>query len=142
VSARFGDRVRRFAALAPEERGIALRALVLLTIVPVLVRARGLPRLLRAGPARRGAMAPARTRRIVRSVAASLPWTPSCLSEALTAARLIAGTGGSCQFVLGVAAPDRPFEAHAWLELDGVAEPVLTDRWRELSRWAVGPRHS
>lgn len=139
--ARLVDGVRRFAGLAHAERGIALRAVVLLTVMPLLVRVLGLPRLLRAPTSSTVAVAPARTQHLVSSVATCLPWTTSCLSESLAAARLVAAAGGSVAFVLGVAAPGRPFEAHAWLEFEGGAvEPAAPGRWCEVSRWIVGAR--
>jgi hypothetical protein len=143
VSARLPDRVRRFARLPQAERIVTLRALVLLAAMPLLVRVRGLPAMLRVRTVARGTVAPARTRQLVAAVAASLPWAPSCLSESLTAARLIARDGGAAVLVLGVARADRAFAAHAWLEGDGLAAaPGRDGQWREVSRWVVGARRS
>jgi hypothetical protein len=142
VSIRLPDLLRRAAGLAAGERAVAAAALFLLLVMPVLLRVRGLRPLLRAGVATRAAVTPARTRQIVVSVAACLPWTPSCLAEALTAARLIAATGGRSELVLGIGAAGTPFEAHAWLELDGGADPAALDRrpWREVARFVVEGR--
>ena len=138
---RLPDSLRRVAALSPAERGLAIRALLLLSLVPIAVRVRGLPPLLCVRAGRPGPIAPWRTGQIVASVAAHLPWTPSCLSRSLTAARLIAAAGGRSVLVLGVGPAGRPFEAHAWLEVEGrTADPFPDGRWREVSRWVVEGR--
>jgi hypothetical protein len=146
--------LRSAARLPPAERAVAGHALLLLVAIPFEVRLRGLRRALRSsqsqperrhfkpcGAGRASAVGVNRIPALVHSVAAHLPWTSSCLTRSLAAARLIAGSGGRAVVVLGVRTSGGRLAAHSWIEVDGQPfEPAADADWREVARWAVaGP---
>jgi hypothetical protein len=75
---------------------------------------------------------------LVCATATHLPWQVSCLEKSLAIAWLLARRGGACDLVLGVKAEGLPFEAHAWIELDGQpSEPMPAGDWRSIARWPI-----
>lgn len=117
--------VRRFAALAPAERRLVVRAL--LTVLTVrLGMALGLfgalrGRLARVGPVPGGwgGVPPERIAWAVRAVARRVPGT-TCLVQALAAAALLRRHGMDADVRIGVTRGDRgALEAHAWVESGG-----------------------
>jgi hypothetical protein len=57
--------------------------------------------------------------RAVATAARRLPWHPTCLPRAITAAVLLRRRGIECQTHLGIVRRT-PFLAHAWATVDGV----------------------
>lgn len=100
-------------------RLLTARALVLLPFIALAVRACGMRRVaLRQLTARRGvrvdeARAAIVARAVHRAARVCRP-SPSCLTRALTIARLLAREGLEVRLTIGVSRA--PFEAHAWLE--------------------------
>jgi hypothetical protein len=122
-------RLRRFLALPAPERGLLLRAAILLALIRLglwLLPFRTLRRLLA-----RLAQVPARGRgsgsippeRIVWAVSVAsriVPGTGTCLVRALAAQVLLVRRGHPSRLRLGVARNEKGrLEAHAWLESQG-----------------------
>jgi hypothetical protein len=132
----------RLTRLTRPELGVLGASAVLLSVVPIALRAIPLHRLLPSGGRRVGRstprVAPDRVVRLVAAVAARLPWRPTCLCRSLVAAHLITWVGAACTIVIGIAESGVPFEAHAWVDVDGRrGEPMPEGRWRTLARWDV-----
>ena len=80
-------------------------------------------------------------------VAQLLPWNPSCLVRCLVAQRMMFLEHTQARLCLGVPAKstcvgteDKPFEAHAWLEVDGdlcLAEGVDISEYRQIAVFTV-----
>jgi hypothetical protein len=131
------DSLRRWRRLPPAERRIAWRAAVLCARVPIQVRLRGLAAALQPDSHVGVSVAPERIHELTRAVAGRLPWTSSCLTRSLAAARLIASTGGQSDVVIGVAEPGTHLRAHAWLEVCGRSMEPEREPWVEVARWTV-----
>ena len=97
---------------------LTARAFVLLPVVALAVRARGLRRVARRQLAAQGGMrvdearAATLARAVHRAARVCRP-SPSCLTRALTIARLLSREGLEARLTIGVSRA--PFEAHAWL---------------------------
>lgn len=91
-------------------------------------------------------LAPIRAQRAVNVVAAALPRMTrdesarvlvrlrggSCLTRSMTVAARLPGAA----VVIGVPRPGRDFEAHAWVEQDGVPLLATDPRGAEIARFA------
>jgi hypothetical protein len=139
------ETLRRFKALEPKARGLFLRAAVLLPFISLSLRLRGfratqsslqkrLPRAATAisdpssgpqasGPQASGAQAEstALTARMVRSAAHRTWGRPACLEQSLALWWLLGRQGIASSVRIGTRKSDERFEAHAWVECDGVA---------------------
>jgi hypothetical protein len=139
-------RFRAFASLPRGERGLALRAVLVMLGVQVGLRTMPFPRLrrfvdrlTRGRRADSDATAARAVRRAVDRAARTLPGS-ACLAQALTAELLLRGDGYEARLSLGVApgAPTErlPLDAHAWLESGGVVvtgEVEHLDAYRTLA---------
>lgn len=97
---------------------LTVRALVLLPCIALALRARGLRRvarrqLLAGGGVRIDHARAAVIARAVHRAARVCRPSPSCLTRALTIARLLSREGLEARLTLGVSRA--PFDAHAWL---------------------------
>lgn len=123
----------RWHQLPRDERALALRLLWLLPLIDVSLRSAGfqrsrawlarfLPRegvLLDVSPA---SLAEAqRLAWLARAIGARSPWRTSCLRQALAVWLLLRRRRLPAELKIGVIRRDPPFQAHAWVELDGVA---------------------
>jgi len=127
-------------ALPGGEQRLVATATLLLTVMPLALRARPLSRLLPRPVAGRpaGDMRAERIAQLVHATAARMPWSPSCLTRALVAAHLVARSGGTCTLVIGARRPSDGFTAHAWIEVDGHStDPSPVDTWHPLARWPI-----
>jgi precorrin isomerase len=134
-------RLHSFAALLPAERALALRAVitalavrVALWLLPFRVVHRALQRALdRRAPVSVDAAAVSRA---VARAARTVPGA-TCLVQAVTGAILLSRGGRPATVVIGVAG-GAGFEAHAWLESDGmpVAGVSEAERFAPLLRIA------
>jgi hypothetical protein len=130
-------RLRRFSLLDSEGRGRFLRAALLLPLISLSLKIRGFRatqesllrfparplQLLRENPARLMADAE-RTRLTVRMVNAAVrhAWRSStCLEKSLALWWLLGRQGITCELRIGPRKVDGKFEAHAWVERQGVA---------------------
>lgn len=127
--------LRRFKALEPRARGLFLRAAVLLPFISLSLRLRGfratqsslqkrLPRALTASSDQSsGAQAEsaALTARMVRSAAHRTWGNPACLEQSLALWWLLGRQGIASSVRIGTRKSEEKFEAHAWVECDGVA---------------------
>ncbi|HTG29224.1 MAG TPA: lasso peptide biosynthesis B2 protein [Methylomirabilota bacterium] len=127
--------LRRFKALEPRARGLFLRAAVLLPFICLSLRLRGFratqsslqKRLPRAQPAisyqssRTQAESTALTARMVRSAAHRTWGSPACLEQSLALWWLLGRQGIASSVRIGTRKTDQKFEAHGWVECDGVA---------------------
>src|SRR5712672_862299 len=131
------ERLRRFSSLPVDARGIFLRAAVLLPVISISLKMRGFgatqESLLRSFP-----IAPQtspqdsihvvddrkRTELTSRMINAAIRhvWRAStCLEKSLTLWWLLGRQGIACEMRIGARKQGGKFEAHAWLERDGVA---------------------
>jgi transglutaminase superfamily protein len=124
------EKLRRFSALGREARGIFLRAIVALPKIARSLRRRGFQGTrasLSKGLSPLSAIPGTDTFRIestVRMVRAAARYgigKPSCLEESLTLWWFLARQGIASDLRIGVRKERETFEAHAWVERDGVA---------------------
>jgi Transglutaminase-like superfamily len=124
-------RLQRFSRLAPSARSQFLRAAAILPLLKLSLKWRGLQATRRMlerhsnGKLDRsreiaGDETPQITARMVRAAARHGMVRPSCLEESLTLWWLLARQGIVSQLRIGVRKPEKGFEAHAWVERDGV----------------------
>jgi len=127
--------LRRFRSLESRARGLFLRAAVLLPYISLSLRLRGfratqsslqkrLPRTLAAiSDQSNGAQAQsaALTARMVRSAARRTWGSPACLEQSLALWWLLGRQGIPSSVRIGTRKSEEKFEAHAWVECDGVA---------------------
>src|ERR1700676_195753 len=127
--------LRRFRALEPNARGIFLRAAALLPLVSLSLRLRGFRSTQaslqkRMGGAVSGGCDPsnpanaertALTARMVRSAAYRSLGTATCLERSLALWWLLERQGIASSVRIGTRKTGQKFEAHAWVECDGVA---------------------
>ena len=125
------ERLRRFSALERPARGIFLRAAVLLPLISLSLRLRGfrktqacLQKFLASPDRVTPTPAPNRgdlTVRMVRAGVRHSPGHPTCLEESLALWWLLARQGFASELRIGVRKHADKFEAHAWVERDGIA---------------------
>ena len=126
------ERLRRFSALERPARSLFLRATVLLPLVAVSLRWRGfratqatLQRsLLNDNQEREAALVSKSAAMIAHMVNAADRHGlvhPSCLAKSLTLWWLLARQGISSHLRIGIRKKEEKFEAHAWVERDGIA---------------------
>jgi hypothetical protein len=105
-------------------RAHALRALAWLIAAGIAVRLVGFDALTRtiaripASRSRRAAITPVECRTAIRR--ASGVWPARCLAQAIAGYCLLRRAGVSATITLGARVNGRRFDAHAWLEADGV----------------------
>jgi hypothetical protein len=132
--------LRAFVRLTAAERHVVIAALVLSCTIPASLHLVSLQRLLPSRGRRwlgRG-VPPARIAALAEAAASRLPVTPSCLSRSLVTAQLLSWSGHRCDIVLAVMPPPAPFEAHAWVEVEGrAAGPPPDSHWAHLARWSL-----
>jgi hypothetical protein len=127
--------LRRFRALEPNARGLFLRAATLLPFISLSLRLRGF-RSTQASLQKRIAKdassgcdssdpgktdRTALTARMVRSAAYRSLGTATCLERSLVLWWLLEGQGITSSVRIGTRKSGHKFEAHAWVECDGVA---------------------
>jgi hypothetical protein len=133
------ERLRRFRALDGQAQGMFLRAMLALPLVSQSLRWRGL-RATQESLQRRQAPGGKPTKfekeklevtvRMVKAAVRHSPGHPSCLEESLTLWWLLARQGISSEVRIGIRKQAENFEAHAWVERDGMAlnEPEAKHR--------------
>lgn len=106
------------------------RAAVLLPFVRISLRIRGFQKtrdalqqgvVARADSERNAEKRVQETARMVRAAARNGLGSPSCLEESLVLCRLLSEEGIASQLRVGVKRDPKKFEAHAWVECNGVA---------------------
>lgn len=120
----------RLRALAPSERRLLARALILLPAYALGVRTRGLARARGWFSGMRpieGATAE-QAARMVAAAARRAPWKGGCLPAALALQRLLAAQGLDSELRFGVRKAGGRLEAHAWLERGGATLIDLAGR--------------
>jgi len=146
--------LKQFLALSPASRAIVVRSMILLPVVAVLLKRRGMYRTIIWLERRRknnvgnadkvdNACTVANTagptlREMARLVgAASSKLGMTCLPRSLVLCHLLRDSGSSPDLRLGVTRhPDNGILAHAWVEIDGVP---LIDGPEVRSRYAALP---
>lgn len=137
------NRLRKYLSLSPEGRAIVLRSLLLLPMVAVLLRARGMARttalLERLGQRHGGgepcALPPQEIARLLNAAASILG--ARCLPRSLLLCHLLRHRGIPTEIRLGVSKlADGNLSAHAWVELDGLP---LNDGADVFERYAALP---
>jgi len=66
------------------------------------------------------------------------PFRPTCLRESLAALGLLRSLGFPARLAIGVKVAEAPVDAHAWVELNGVALGPPADDYRPLRRRPAG----
>jgi hypothetical protein len=121
---------QRYRALDPEAQRLFWQAVRLLAVVGVSLRLRGfqqtkerLRKKLPAQTAERQGTADALQKicRMVQAAAHYGPGHPTCLEQSLVLWFLLQRRGIPAQLRIGVRKLPEKFEAHAWVECDGVA---------------------
>src|SRR6266436_48042 len=131
------ERLRRFCSLDSEARGTFLRAALLLPLISVSLKVRGFratqesllhflgpPQQIWQGDPIRLLSDDERTRLTVRMVNAAVRhvWRSStCLEKSLALWRLLKRRGIASELRIGARKADGKFEAHAWVERQGIA---------------------
>jgi hypothetical protein len=125
------ERLRRFSALERGARGLFLRAAVLLPLISLSLRLRGFRKtqafLQKFIPVRNVAAdisvptCVALTVRMVRAAVRYSAGHPTCLEESLALWWLLGRQGIASGLRIGVRKHNEKFEAHAWVERDGIA---------------------
>jgi hypothetical protein len=125
------ERLRLFSALERPARVLFLRAAALLPAISLSLRLRGfrktqafLQRFLSTPSNETDSSAPRRVDLTVRMVHAAVRHSvghPTCLEESLGLWWLLRRQGIASELRIGVRKLDEKFEAHAWVERDGVA---------------------
>jgi hypothetical protein len=135
-------RLRKYLALTRAERAIVRRSLILLPLVAVLLRVRGMAYarawLARLGTSESGeasALAPREIASLVGAAASLL--RARCLPRSLVLLHCLRGRAASVEIRLGVAKfADGSLSAHAWVEFDG---SPLNEGADLFERYAVLP---
>jgi len=125
------ERLRRFSALERPARVLFLRAAALLPLVSLSLRLRGfrktqafLQKFLSLPRHSTDSSASSRadlTVRMVRAAVRYSPGHPTCLDESMTLWWLLERQGIGAELKVGVRKDGEKFEAHAWVERDGLA---------------------
>lgn len=122
------ERLRRFSALEPLAQRIFLRAAVMLPLISLSLRFRGflktrafLDKHLSRPNRPPGATNPDLVARMVRAAVRHGLSHPTCLQESLALWWLLGRQGIVSELRVGVRKHAEKFEAHAWVERDGVA---------------------
>ena len=135
-------RARRFARLSPSERGLVVRAALLMVGIRVALSVLPVRAIRRALARGRGARAssrelPGTVARAVFRASAAVPGA-TCLVEALALTALLERRGHAVRLVIGFGTgPLGSLEGHAWVETDGgvfgaprfAASPVAGSPW-------------
>lgn len=116
---------------APRDRALSARLVLLLPVLGLALNTFGFRRVhrwlgRRAIPTSRGARAGARSAADLAALVVHvnrhlLPYQSRCLLESVALWYLLRRNGYAAELVLGARTLMGPFEAHAWVELDGVA---------------------
>ena len=124
------ERLQRFRALDREARSIFVRAMLVLPVVAQSLRWRGFAATQeslrrRKSPAKKSSDPSNQdlelTVRMVKAAVSHSFGHPSCLEESLTLWWLLARRGITSDVRIGVRKQAEEFEAHAWVERDGIA---------------------
>ena len=141
------DKYQKWLELTSEERTLLIKAFFLLPLVKI-IRMGGFNRLQKtmryfgldsdrhkAGNFEKLDKA-RRTSRMITVAAAYIPLTISCLDRSISLSILLHRQGIKSELFLGVRKDQGDFEAHAWVEIDGV---VLNDTPDVRERYASFP---
>lgn len=133
-------RFRKYLALTPAGRAIVLRSLLLLPVVAVFLRTRGMARTMawlgrrrqRHGGGDPCGLPPQDIARLIDAAASLLRvW---CLPRSLLLWHFLRARDTAAELRFGVARPERGgLRAHAWVELDGVP---INDRADVIKHYA------
>jgi hypothetical protein len=125
------ERLRRFSALERTARGLFLRAAALLPLISLSLRLRGFRKtqaflqwFLSTPSNETDSSASSHVDLTVHMVHAAVRHSvghPTCLEESLALWWLLRRQGIASELRIGVRKLDEKFEAHAWVERDGVA---------------------
>ena len=129
------QRLRRFRNLEPPARGLFLRATALLPVISLSLRIRGfratqlrLEKYLSNARLGSSSSSPSgldgratMTARMVKSAAYWSIGTPTCLEQSLALWWLLGRQGIASSVRIGTRKAGQKFEAHAWVECDGLA---------------------
>jgi hypothetical protein len=139
------DRLRKFVRLTPLERGLLIKAMLLLgliglglRLVPFAALWRILARMSRPTTKTSGKAEGAYVRGVTWAVSTAgrhMPRRAGCLGQALAAKALLSRRGIQARLCIGVDRPgERTLHAHAWVEFRGA---VVVGEADDLSRYTV-----
>jgi Transglutaminase-like superfamily len=126
------ERLRRFSALERPAQSMFLRAIMLLPLVSLSLRWRGfratrvaLERFLSAANQEQDFAAASRRAALIAHMVNVADWRglvqASCLAKSLTLWWLLGRQGITSDLRIGIRKDNEKFEAHAWVERNGVA---------------------
>ena len=138
-------KLRSFAALSAVDRRLLLEAMIVLPSVGIGLRWFGMNRLFGlmravAGWRAGSALAPdpqaeaLRARRLLGAAARNGLYAGNCLSRSATFWWLLRSRGVQSELRIGVRKRNGEFDAHAWVECDGI---VLNDRTERLEDYVA-----
>ena len=138
-------RLKRFAAMAPEERRLLVRAFIWTAAIRVGLWVLPLRAVRSAIPQRHHDARGERVDAIVLAVRRASRYVPraSCLTQALAAQALLAGSNHDCRIEIGVTKEGESLVAHAWLVCDGqvvLGGPDVT-RYVPLASWDMKEKY-
>jgi hypothetical protein len=145
------NRLRRFSALEPRAQKAFLQAIVLLPLITLSLRSRGfratqisLQRLLSlAGNGPPGSHSDknvAITAHMVNAADRHSFIHPSCLAKSLALWWLLERQGISSSLRIGIRKEKGKFEAHAWVECDGIVLNEPEEHHRHYAAFSSLPR--
>ena len=126
------EQLHRFRALNPAERAVFLRAMILLPLISFCLRLRGfgatqmsLQKLFSSvntsSTSAEISQTVQQTARMVRAAGRYSIGRSTCLEESLAIWFLLGRQGIPCNMRIGTGKPAGRFEAHAWVECNGIA---------------------
>jgi len=138
------EKLRRFSALEPAAQSLFLRAMFLLPLVSLSLRWRGfratqvsLQGLLSMTKSEKGSVTvperTAQTAHLVNSADRHGLLPSSCLAKSLTLWWLLERQGIASHVRIGIRKENEKFEAHAWVERDGLALNEPDDHHRHYA---------
>jgi hypothetical protein len=138
------EKLRRFSALEPAARSLFLRAMILLPLVSLSLRWRGFRAtqtslqglISMANPEKGTVPLPGRTTltaRLVNSADRHGLVPSSCLAKSLTLWWLLDRQGIESHLRIGIRKENDKFEAHAWVEREGLALNEPDDHHRHYA---------
>lgn len=135
------SRLARYRRLPRDERRVLRVSALLLALTRLLVGRASVPRMRRAAArlAPRSPAPPERLAQLVDAAAGALPGTTSCLARAIALEALLVRAGHAAELRIGVAPRQGRgrLEAHAWVELEGVALDPAASRYAALPLFGV-----
>lgn len=142
-------KLRQWRALQPWEQRLLIRMVFLLPAAKLLLLLLGFKRTRRiaecelpsaSGVLDQATMARAQRQAQLTAIAARHGfYKANCLPQSLALCRVLRKQGLPAQIRIGVQVNAQPFQAHAWVELDGVPLGQSVDAYKAFDRLSADP---